>query len=61
MGMSASPKGRAKLRASGKKPAPMKVGAEFAKADTGKVKKLPKRVPIKLARVKGAKDTDNSW
>lgn len=36
MAMSNSAKGRAALRASGKKPAPMKVAAEFLAADRGK-------------------------
>lgn len=35
MAMSRSTKGRAKLRASGKKPAPAGVADEFMKADTG--------------------------
>ena len=36
MAMSRSAKGRAALKASGKKPAPASVGAEFTKADIGK-------------------------
>jgi hypothetical protein len=36
MAMSQSPKGRAALRKSGKKPAPASVGTEFIKADRGK-------------------------
>jgi len=43
MAMSKSPKGRAKLRAHGKKPAPTKTASEFMKADKGKHFKL-KRV-----------------
>jgi len=43
--MSKTPKGRATLRASGKKPAPVSVAAEFLKADTGKkIGSLPKHV-----------------
>lgn len=36
MAMSRSPEGRAKLRAHGKKPAPVGVANEFVKADKGK-------------------------
>lgn len=36
MGMSSTPKGRAQLRAEGKKPAPANVAAEFLHADKGK-------------------------
>lgn len=34
--MSQTPEGRAKLRASGKKPMPVSVGKEFIQADRGK-------------------------
>lgn len=43
MGMSKTPEGRAKLRASGKKPAPIGVANEFLKASKG-LHNLPKRV-----------------
>ena len=64
-----TPKGRAALRASGKKPAPETVAAEFLHADKGKVKNMPKKkhnvkrspAGIKLARVKSAPDSDNSY
>jgi len=36
MAMSRTAKGRAALRKSGKKPAPVSVGNEYLKADTGK-------------------------
>lgn len=42
MAMSKTPEGRAKLRAHGKKPAPVAVASEFLKASKGK-KDLPKR------------------
>jgi hypothetical protein len=35
MGASSTPEGRKKLRASGKKPAPVKVAKEFLEADKG--------------------------
>ena len=35
MGASSTPQGRKKLRASGKKPAPVKVAKEFLEADKG--------------------------
>ncbi len=72
MAMSESPKGRAKLKSSGKKPAPTAVARDFVAADKGKTKSLPKRAPkrkkpasnklsnIKTKRIKPAPDTDNS-
>ena len=43
--MSRTPKGRAMLKAHGKKPMPMKVANEYMKADTGrKIGKLAKHV-----------------
>jgi len=44
--MSQSPKGRAALRASGRKPMPVSVGKEFIEADRGK------HFPVKHARPK---------
>ena len=45
MAMSKSAKGRAMLRAHGKKPAPGSVAEDFMKADTGhKISKLAKHV-----------------
>ncbi len=41
MAMSRTPEGRAKLRAHGKKPAPVKVAQEFMHADKGKHFKQP--------------------
>ena len=42
MEMSKSAAGRAKLKASGKKPAPVSVAKEFSAADKGRVGKLAK-------------------
>lgn len=48
MAMSRTAAGRAKLRAHGKTPAPMKVAGDFMKADTGrKIGKLAKHVKKK--------------
>lgn len=47
MAMSRSAKGRAALRASGKKPAPASVGKEFTKADKGRHFKKPKKTAKK--------------
>lgn len=45
-GMSSTPKGRATLRAEGKKPMPAKVATEYLKADKGRdLSKLPRHVP----------------
>ena len=57
MGASSTPKVRAALRASGRKPAPQKVADEFLHADKGKPAKLPR---IKLARIASTNDADES-
>lgn len=43
MAMARSAKGRAALRASGKKPPPVAVGKEFTEADRGRHFKKPKK------------------
>lgn len=61
MGASKTLKGRARLRAHGKTPAPQKVADEFLKASKGKTKGLPKHAgTARLRRIKGARDLDNS-
>lgn len=45
-GMSSTPKGRATLKAEGKKPMPAKVARDYLKADKGRdMSKLPRHVP----------------
>lgn len=44
MAMAMSAKGRAKLRAEGKKPPSAAVAAEFVHADKGRVSKLPQKM-----------------
>lgn len=45
-GMSSTPKGRAILKAEGKKPMPGKVAKDYLRADKGRdISKLPRHVP----------------